>query len=151
MVYRNLIMCFLLASFAINAVEYDENSLSQFLEQTHQEIDEDILNYSRKKKSSKSKKKDPIVVSAYAVNTEMREGIEVHIGYYTDSFITTFGVDPSSTFPYGAQVIALNASTPLSYTVNWTTEVINGIPYVKHIHDRCYVYSLPGSQFVVFK
>ncbi len=88
-------------------------------------------------------------VFAYKISIGDYKGTTAHLGYYSDSMIVTI-MDPTITHSEGTQIIVVG-DTPVSITTNWTTEAVNGVQYVKHIHDRCFVYSNPISQFAVFK
>lgn len=152
--YVTLLLCLV----AFNAYAQEEDFLVQSLTPKYEGLINHLKNIessidSLAVRSKKKKKKDPTIIKAYAVNREIRGQATVHIGYYTDSFITTFLNDPSGTFPVGAQLASLldTTSTPISYSTVWVNEVVNGISYIKHIHDNCYVYSTDVSQFVVPK
>jgi hypothetical protein len=159
MIYRYITICFLLIYTVIYAEKGSDNQ--DFLVQSLTPKYEGLIDHLQNIESSidslaarskkKKKKKEPTIIKAYAVNREIRGQATVHVGYYTDSFIATFINDPSGAFPVGAQVASLLDTTPISYSTVWVNEVVNGISYVKHIHDNCYVYSTDVSQFVVPK
>lgn len=89
------------------------------------------------------------IVQAYKVSVETYNGATAQIGYYIDGFIVTFISDPSGAFQPGTQIITLG-TTPVSVSMDWVLETVNGITYVKHFHDTCWVYSTNFSQFAVF-
>lgn len=89
------------------------------------------------------------VVQAHTVRYGTYDGATTHLAYYSDSVIVTFISDPSGRFSSGTQVIMIG-NNPVSMTSSWTTEIVGGMTYTKHIHKGFFVYSTDFSQFVVF-
>ena len=87
---------------------------------------------------------------AYRVDIGSYQGCTAHIAQYSDATIVTILYDPEGRFAEGTQIISIGM-TPVSISTRWKTETINKVQYIKHLHERCQVFSTDLSQFVVFR
>ena len=121
----------------------DENSASET------STTSSFINAAQKTQSSDQSSSNSIV-QAYRVEYKTYKGCEAHIAYYSDNIIiVTIAKDPSRTFVEGGQYIIQN-NIILALSFSWTTELVNGIQYIKHIYPDGCVYSNKNSQYIVF-
>lgn len=81
------------------------------------------------------------VIQALYVDKMFWGGILVHAGHYANGLIITDGTGQQYAYENGFLVGVSNL---------WTTEVINGVQYIKHTYPNgSSVYSTEFTQFVV--
>jgi hypothetical protein len=87
---------------------------------------------------------------AREVKRTKHDGMDLHIGLYSDGQVITIFHDEKGRYPNMAQSI-ITKGQMVSQSTQWERAEVNGETYAKHIHPACEVYSAMDKQFIILK